>query len=184
LDPQEAEGLLLPIATQAALNEAEYRAVLTARLAVGTRRISLGKFLTISSLTALHREMFDGIWEWAGQFRRTEKNLGVAPHQIQVQLHQLAENISARVANPRDDMREIAATFHHRLVAIHPFVNGNGRHARLATELLCRAAKGPRPTWPDDRELVGDTPARTRYIDALRAADGGDLTPLLTLLYP
>ena len=73
---------------------------------------------------------------------------------------------------------EIAVRFHHRLVAIHPFPNGNGRHARLMADLLVERLGQPRFTW-GSRSLVDASTTRQAYIAALQAADARNYAPLL-----
>lgn len=126
--------------------------------------------------------MFADVWEWAGQFRLRETNLGVNFHDISVYLHDLCEDVKAQVgdrtklAYPAD---ELAARFHHRLVSIHPFRNGNGRHSRLATDLLVRNLDQPPFTW-GGAELSSSSATRSSYLSALRRADrDNDFTDLL-----
>jgi Fic-DOC domain mobile mystery protein B len=125
--------------------------------------------------------MFGRTWKWAGTYRPTEKNLGIAPARIAEEVRNLLENTRAQIAGKVAPIDGIAARFHHRLVWIHPFPNGNGRHARLLTDLLL-AANGAAPfTWGrGDLEHAGET--RERYLAALRAADARDLAPLLAFV--
>lgn len=130
-------------------------------------------------LRRLHKEMFGNVWRWAGTFRRTEKNIGVAPDQIAVRLRDLCNDVNAWIEHSSYSQDEIAARFHHRLVYIHPFVNGNGRHARMATDLLLEKNLGQaRFTW--GRTNLNKTgEARSGYLNALKAADHNDYGPLL-----
>jgi Fic-DOC domain mobile mystery protein B len=122
--------------------------------------------------------MFGEIWSWAGHVRRSEKNIGVDRQMIRVEVRNLIED--ARVWREREvhSADEIAVRFHHRLVAIHPFPNGNGRHARLMADLLAMQAGRPAFSWGGGR-LASTSELRTAYITALRKADGGDMAPLL-----
>lgn len=126
----------------------------------------------------LHKRMYGDVWRWAGQPRTSEKNIGRGDWWTQRQhLHHLLGDIAAQIAHSARDRDEIAIDFHHRLVAIHVFPNGNGRHARLAADLLAeRLGREPFSWGRSDLVSVGD--ARTAYVAALRAADGGDLGPL------
>ncbi|WP_374566370.1 Fic family protein [Nitrosomonas sp.] len=68
--------------------------------------------------------------------------------------------------------------FSHRLVAIHPFPNGNGRVSRLIGDLLAQQLEQEPFTW-GRANLVDAGETRARYIEALRAADNHDIRPLL-----
>lgn len=123
--------------------------------------------------------MFGKVWRWAGTFRKSDKNIGGPWYQIGPRLHGLCEDTKLWIENRTMPPDEIAARFHHRLVQIHPFPNGNGRHARLLTELLLENVLGrPRFTW-GGADLVNPGAARERYISALQAADNHDFQPLL-----
>ena len=125
--------------------------------------------------------MFDGTWRWAGRFRATERNIGVAPEQIGPQLRNLLDDTRYWLQHGTYALDEAAARFHHRLVAIHCFANGNGRHARLLTDVLL-ADHGAAPFSWGRGDLVRAGGARNRYLAALRAADGGDLGALLAFV--
>lgn len=128
---------------------------------------------------ALHRRMYGNVWRWAGQPRTSEKNIGRADWwALREHLHQLLGNIRAQVEHGGRDPDGIALDFHHQLVAIHVFPNGNGRHARLAADLLAERLGRPPFAWgQSDLVRVGD--ARAAYVAALKAADAGNLGPLL-----
>lgn len=129
-------------------------------------------------LRLLHRRMFRRVWKWAGAFRRTARNIGVDAFRIDIELGLLLEDAKYWVAHQTFDPDEIAVQFHHRLVFIHPSPNGNGRHARLAADLLAVRLGRPRFTW--GRVTMDDLQAtRAAYIRALKAADGFDIAPLL-----
>ena len=181
LDADEAAGLLPGhIATREQLDEWEAENILEGqRWAAGAARRR--DVLDDAFLRELHRRMFGRTWKWAGTYRSTEKNLGIAPARIAEEVRNLLENTRAQIAGKVAPVDEIAARFHHRLVGIHPFPNGNGRHARLLTDLLL-AANGAEPfTWSrGDLEHAGK--ARERYLAALRAADARDLAPLLAFV--
>ena len=129
-------------------------------------------------LTELHRRMFDQTWRWAGHFRTTGRNLGVAPDAIAMDLTNLLADTQFWVDHHTYPVDEIAIRFHHRLVSIHPFPNGNGRHARLATDALLESLGRARFMW-GSHEPGGRIDARSRYLRALRAADRGDVKDLL-----
>jgi Fic-DOC domain mobile mystery protein B len=181
LDPDESAGLVPGhIATREQLDEWEADNILAgerwAARAAGRRAI-----LDDAFVRELHRRMFDRTWKWAGTYRATEKNLGVAPERIAVELRKLLEDTKARLSGKVAPLDEIAARFHYRLVSIHPFANGNGRHARLMTDLLL-AANGAAPfTWGQGN-LVHAGEVRERYLAALRAADARDFAPLIAFV--
>jgi Fic-DOC domain mobile mystery protein B len=181
LDPDESAGLLPGhIATREQLDEWEAENILEGqRWAAGAARRR--DVLDDAFPRELHRRMFGRTWKWAGTYRPTEKNLGIAPARIAEEVRNLLENTRAQIAGKVAPIDGIAARFHHRLVWIHPFPNGNGRHARLLTDLLL-AANGAAPfTWGrGDLEHAGET--RERYLAALRAADARDLAPLLAFV--
>lgn len=129
-------------------------------------------------LTNLHKRMFGRVWRWAGKFRKTDRNIGIDPYRISVELRQLLDDCRYWIEHETYPPDEIAARFHHRLVLIHPFPNGNGRHARLATDLLLVRLGQPRFTW-GQVNLVDASETRQRYVAALRAADNHDIGPLL-----
>lgn len=181
LDPDESAGLLPGhIATREQLDEWEAENILEGqRWAEGAAKRR--DILDDVFLRELHRRMFGRTWKWAGTYRSSEKNLGVAPARIAEDVRELLENTKAQIAGKVAPIDEAAARFHHRLVWIHPFPNGNGRHARLLTDLLL-VANGAEPfTWGrSDLEHAGE--ARERYLAALRAADARDFAPLLAFV--
>ncbi len=119
--------------------------------------------------------MFDDTWKWAGQFRKTEKNIGVAPSVINIELKKLMDDTCYQLENKIYSIDEIAYRFHHRLVSIHPFANGNGRHARLMTDLILIQKNKPRFTWGKQR-LITEGSNTEQYIQSLRRADKRDYT--------
>jgi Fic-DOC domain mobile mystery protein B len=130
-------------------------------------------------ITGLHRHMLGDVWRWAGAFRRTERNLGFPHYEIPAALRHLLGDVEAWIELKSYPADEIAVRFHHRLVAIHPFDNGNGRHARLVADLLIMQLSAARFTWGRaNLRDAGET--RTRYITALRAADSHDFGSLVT----
>ncbi len=122
--------------------------------------------------------MLGDVWRWAGKFRTSERNLGIAFYEIPVALRQLLDDTKARIESKAYPPDEIAVRFHHRLAQIHPFPNGNGRHARLMADLLVMRLGGERFSWGSAR-LQDAGAARQRYIAALQAADNHDIGPLL-----
>lgn len=173
---EEREGLIPSYITlRRELNQAEQENILAAEEWAFARRRDV---LSEQALKALHKRMFGRVWRWAGAFRQTERNIGVAPHQIAIELRKLLEDCRYWIDRNTYSPDEIAARFHHRLVWIHPFPNGNGRHARLATDLLLVSLGQQRFTW-GRANLVDAGQTRQAYVAALRAADAKDIQPLL-----
>ena len=176
LTPEEREGLIPAYITlRRELNEAEQNNVLAADQWAFARRRDV---LSEQFLLKLHKRMFGSVWKWAGRFRTTGRNIGVNPYQIGVDLTGLLDDTRYWVANSTFQPDEIGARFHHRLVFIHPFPNGNGRHARLACDLLLVALGQRRFSWGSN-SLVSASQTRRAYVDALRLADRHDYGALL-----
>ncbi len=176
LTHEEREGLIPSYITlRSELNEAEQSNILEAAEWAFARKRDV---LDERFLTNLHQRMFGRVWRWAGQFRTTDRNIGVDPYRIPVDLRQLLDDCRYWIEHDSYPPDEIAARFHHRLVFIHPFPNGNGRHARLATDLLLHNLGRPRFSW-GQANLVDASETRQRYVAALRAADHHDIGPLL-----
>lgn len=178
LTPDEQEGLIPTwIANRGDLNRAEQENIASATVWVGGRRWTVDD-VTVKWLRDLHHRMLSEVWDWAGNYRRREVNIGgrVAPRQIPEAAESLVRDMHAQVGVlPRD---EVAVRFHHRLVSIHPFPNGNGRHSRLVADVLVEALGGARFAWGDGT-LTDSGEIRTMYISALQQADEGDPGPLV-----
>jgi len=130
--------------------------------------------LNESFMKQLHKLMFGNVWRWAGDFRRTEKNIGVNWYQISIELRQLCDDVEYWIENKTFSADEIAVRFHHRLVSIHLFPNGNGRHARLMADILLENVLGKlRFSW-GSVNLTNAGLDRGKYIESLVAADRGD----------
>lgn len=176
LSEEEQEGLLPSYITlRGELNEAEQANILEAEQWASLRRRDV---LREAFLNELHKRMFGRVWRWAGQYRHSGKNIGVEAHRIPIESRQLLDDCRHWMEHDTYSPDEIAARFHHRLVSIHPYPNGNGRHARLATDLLLEAMDCRRFTW-GRKNLVDSGEARRRYIAALQEADRHNLGPLL-----
>ena len=177
LTPEERDALIPSYITQRReLNEVEQIGIADAdQWAFARRR---GDVLTEDFLYALHKRMFVGVWKWAGQPRTTPRNIGVEAYHIGPQLGQLLDDVRYWVEHNTYPPDEIAVRFHHRLVWIHPFPNGNGRHSRLAADLLITRLGHERFTWGSGN-LVAIDELRRRYVAALCAADNSDIQPLL-----
>lgn len=178
LGPAELAGLKQTwIATRAELNEVEQANIL-AGLAWAARR-HRHPLLSEQFIRPLHRAMFGDVWNWAGQFRTRETNIGVLPHQIPIALRELLGTMQYWLSTRPFSSDEIAVHLHHRLVQIHPFPNGNGRHTRVMADLLIESLGEPEFSW-GRTSLLQDGPVRATYIAALREADKHNIGPLLT----
>lgn len=181
LDEEEAEGLLpTHIATREALNAWEQANIAAAAQWLARRRRTAA-VLDVAFARDLHRRMFDGTWRWAGEFRTSGKNIGVPAHRIAEEMAKLVADASCWVEHRTYPLEEIAVRFHHRLVWIHPFPNGNGRHARLVADAFLRQHRLEPFSWGSgDLGRAGD--ARSQYLDALRRADRGDMEALVAFV--
>ena len=172
IDADEAAGLLPShITTQGDLNTWEEANILQGEhWAFRQKRREL---LEEGFVRDLHRKMFDKTWRWAGAFRSSNKNIGVDWTQVAVQLRGLLDNTRYQIDHQVYAVDELAVRFHHRLVWVHVFPNGNGRHARLMADVLLARLGRPRFTWGSGTALVAGSGFRDRYLQALRAADQG-----------
>lgn len=180
LDPDEAEGLIpTHIGTQGALNEWEQANILAAEEWAFSRRRT--DVLSMEFVLELHRRMFDNTWTWAGTIRGTEKNIGVSAAQVRPDLQNLLDDAKYWTAHNTYEPDQLAARFHHRLTRVHPFPNGNGRHARLMADVLLFNLGRPRFSW-GGADLYRKGEARERYLAALREADRTNIEPLLAFV--
>jgi len=178
IDENEKEALLIPhITTLEELNEWEQRNITDAYSWLdSTRRKDI---LSEDFICTLHKKMFGKVWRWAGNYRQSDKNIGLDWTRIPVHLRQLLKDVRYWVNHETYPSDEIATRFHHRLVLIHLFPNGNGRHTRVITDsLLDRVLEEEPFTWGFEN-LMEDNKIRDRNIEALRAADKHDYAPLL-----
>ena len=179
LEPEDCEGLRQSwITSRHDLNAAEQANILKGAAWARGRRRRDPPLLSGGFVRTLHRRMFGEVWRWAGTFRRTERNIGIDAYRITTEVESLLSDVRWWVDHATFPDDEIAARLHHRLTVIHPFPNGNGRHARLMADLLVEQRGGPPFSWGSaDLVAIGDV--RARYVAALRAADRHDLVPLL-----
>lgn len=182
--PLDANGLdaLIPdyITTQGELNTLERENIVEAvRWALGRKH---SDFLNATFAFRVHKRMFNRVWKWAGQPRKSNTNIGVFKEQIATELANLFADTKYWIEHQTYTWDEIGARFHHRLVSIHAFVNGNGRHARLMTEILLISGGQEPFSWgmkAAEDELEVEGALRTEYIAALQEADRGDYRRLL-----
>lgn len=177
LEAEECEQLIPSyITTRAELNEAELANIADAVRWLGSRKRDI---LDRDFLNTLHKRMFGEVWKWAGRYRTTPRNIGIDAYRIAVELHQVIDDAKYWVEHATFPPDEIAVRFSHRVVAIHPYPNGNGRFSRLIADLLAIQLGQPRFTW-GRVNLVDPSETRKEYIAALKAADAGEYDHLIT----
>jgi len=181
IDEDEKLGLLIShITTREELNEWEQRNIIDAYSWIDrTRRKD---FLSEEFNRILHEKMFGKVWDWAGVYRRSDKNIGVDWTQIPIHTRQLLDDIRYWIENETYSPDEIAARFHHRLVWVHLFPNGNGRHARIMTDVLLEKVLDKKPFSWGSGNLTDDGDVRVTYIQALRSADVHNYKPLFNFV--
>ena len=176
IDPDDARGLIPTwVATREDLNSAEQENIAKAIAWASSRSgpKSVNALMTENMIRRLHRHMFGDVWKWAGSYRQHDTNMGAPWPYVPTQVRDLLEDVLIQTSD-RTNMPwaadELAVRFHHRLVSIHPFPNGNGRHARLSADLLVQLLGEPVFSW-GARDLGEAGAARAAYLDALRRAD-------------
>ena len=185
IDPDEAEGLIPEhVSTRGELDELE-EANIQEGLKWAVQRALLGRkradVLSESFLYELHKHMLGDVWTWAGKVRLTDKNIGVDKHMVRPEVRKLVDDARYWREENVYSHEELAVRFHHRLVSIHPFPNGNGRHARLLADLIAQQS-GLEPFSWGGASLTKTSDLRSAYIDALRSADKGDFGPLMAFV--
>ena len=177
LTAEEKDGLKLKwITLRSELNEAEARNIAQAQVWLISNKNK--DIFSDTFLRELHKKMFGDVWKWAGTYRNSERNIGVAPFQIPIKLMQLFDDVKFWIENKTYSNREIAVRLHHKLVQIHPFPNGNGRVSRLMADLVLEKLEESKLYW-GNTNLVNVSEIRSSYIAALRKADAGDYTDLI-----
>lgn len=178
LDEEEKHGLrILTIATRAELDEFEQQNIEQAVLWTISNVFKPEYIFTEEFVRKLHYRMYADVWQWAGKFRNTDKNIGVDKWRITTELHNLLNDAAFWWQHNTYTAEEMAIRFKHRLVAIHCFANGNGRHSRLMADVIAgHVFKQPPFTWG---KSLPPAQARNVYIAALKAADAGNIKPLL-----
>ena len=180
LSPDERDGLIPDyITTHSELNELEQDNIQEANLWVrGKKSLNI---LEVKFVYELHKQMFGKVWRWAGKARKSDKNIGVDWHLISTELPKLLEDLQYWITNKTYSWDEIGARFHHHMVQIHVFPNGNGRHARLITDLTLEIHGQDVFSWgmkEGRTPLDVESNLRRKYIDALVAADKSNYAPL------
>jgi len=178
IDPDEEAQLIPSLSTRAELNAFELTNILEARTwAMSPRRLRSINPADELFLRELHRRMFNKVWRWAGQYRTTMKTIGVEVHRVQSDIGALIADLRFWIENRTFPPIELAARLHHRLVVIHPFCNGNGRHSRLFADIVAQKYWNVQLGWGAG---TGDHKSiRDRYIEALRSADQNNFGPII-----
>lgn len=172
LNEEEKDGLLIPsISTRGELDEFEQQNIEEAILWVLGRSLKAETVFTERFIKSLHKRMYSDVWKWAGRFRRSDKNLGIDKWQIPTALRALLDDALFWINNKTYAPDEMAIRFKHRLVSIHCFSNGNGRHSRLMADLIVdKIYKRPVFTWGASNLSKKNT-SRKEYLTALKEAD-------------
>ena len=177
LSDEEKLGLIPSYITNVGeLNEWEYANILRGqKWAFGRRRKNI---LSEDFIRTLHKKMFGDIWDWAGRYRKSDKNIGVPAYTIPTEIREVLDTAKFWEREQSLDIREIAVRLHHRLVKVHPFPNGNGRHARLFADVCLFNNKEPPFKWGGRANLTSQSTLRRAYLDALQQADNLNYVPL------
>jgi Fic-DOC domain mobile mystery protein B len=187
LSDQDLQGLKLPLlTTRGQLSAVEGPNIVSGKQwALGARRSQLPGMLSIEYLQELHRRMFRDVWQWAGEIRPTQLENAFASSVPDIRPHLAglyAHAVEFWLVDPKMGPDEFAVRVHHRVVKIHPFRNGNGRHSRLLADLIMEKHYQVKPfTWGGGGDLGNSDPNRQQYLECLRAADRGEYDPLLKL---
>ncbi|GIL23954.1 MAG: cell division protein Fic [Bacteroidota bacterium] len=181
LDEEEKDGLLIPtIVTRGELDEFEQLNIEKAIQWTLTRKFKKDDILTEDFVKLVHKKMYGDVWAWAGEFRKANKNIGVDRYQVVIELRKLIGDCSYWIDHGTYPPDEIAVRFKHRIVSIHCFSNGNGRHSRLMGDLIIEKIFGESVfTWGANADLTKTGDTRKEYLDAVKTADRNDFRSLL-----
>ncbi|MGC1203635.1 MAG: mobile mystery protein B [Flavobacteriaceae bacterium] len=180
LDEEEKEGIKIKsITTQGELDEFEQLNIEKAVEWTIHSKFKPEKILTEKFAKDLHKRMYGDVWKWAGEFRKTEKNIGIPSTQIGLQLKNLLDDTKYWIENKSFSPEEIAIRFKHRIVSIHCFPNGNGRHSRMMADIIMESIFGNEIFSWHQSNMVKANETRKMYINALREADNGKIKQLI-----
>ncbi|WP_029038480.1 mobile mystery protein B [Salinimicrobium xinjiangense] len=180
LDEEEKEGLKIKsITTQGELDDFEQLNIEKAVEWTIHIKWKVEKILTEKFIKDLHKKMYEDVWKWAGEFRRTEKNIGIPWTQIGIELKNLLDDTKYWIENKTFPPEEVAIRFKHRIVSIHCFPNGNGRHSRMMADIIMESIFGEEIFSWHQSNMIKPNETRNKYINALREADNGNITPLI-----
>ena len=180
LNEEEKDGLqILSINTREELDEFEQLNIEKAIQWTFGKKIKAEQLFSEKFIKDLHKRMYGEVWKWAGTFRTSEKNLGVKNYLIAIELKQLLDDAIFWKDNNTYNSEELAIRFKHRLVSIHCFANGNGRHSRLMADLIMGKIYNSKFFSWGNASLVKANETRINYIRAVRNADNNDIEPLI-----
>lgn len=182
LDEEEKRHLIPTILTHEDLDRFEQENILEARRWVMRKSVLASKqdIFTEKFILDLHKRMYGRVWKWAGQYRKSNKNIGVDYPHIRTELRKLLDDAAYWLEHNTYGVSELAVIFHYRLVKIHLFPNGNGRHARLFADVIVAKYGGEKLTWGGGADLAAPEGVRKRYIAALYEADDGSYDSLIS----
>jgi len=180
LEEEEKEGLLLDhITKRSELDEFEQQNIEKAVEWIMERKFTVERVLSEGFVLELHNKMFGNVWSWAGKYRKTDKNIGIDKFLISAEVYKLNEDCKFWIENKTYTNDEIAIRYKHRIVKIHPFANGNGRHARLMADVIIEKVLGGQIFSWGNENLVKMSIKRKQYIDSIIDADNGNILPLI-----
>lgn len=180
LEDDEKEGLLISsVTTREELDQIEQLHIEKTIVWLVHKKLSKDRILSEEFIKFLHKKMFGEIWSWGGTFRKTDKNLGINWTRIEVELKKLLDDTGYWIEQQVYEPDEIAIRFKHKLVKIHCFPNGNGRHSRLMADVIIEKIYGEQVfSWNQSRLIRSDV-IRREYIQAIHKADQGIMEPLI-----
>lgn len=180
LDEDEKDGLKIKsISTRGELDEFEQQNIEDAIQWSLSRKFKLEQILTESFIQELHKRMYGSVWNWAGEYRKTNKNIGVDKYEIPLHLRNLLDDTKYWQVQNVYEPDELAIRFKHKLVSIHCFPNGNGRHSRMIADIIIeRVYQLPVFSW-GSKTSFDENDSREKYLTAIRKADKGDFLLLL-----
>jgi Fic-DOC domain mobile mystery protein B len=180
INEEEKSGLLIKTITlQEELDEFEQMNIEKAVEWVIYTKLSQERILSEKFVKDLHKKMYDDVWKWAGSFRKSEKNIGISWPHISTELKKIMDDTQYWVNNQTYSPEEIAIRFKHRIVQIHCFPNGNGRHSRLMADIIITSIFDKEIfSWCKSNMVKADE-TRSKYITSLKEADNGNIAPLI-----
>ena len=178
LSQDDLKGLIPFAQTREQLNDFEQRNIVKGiNWLSRSRKVKISTIFDFEVINMIHKKMFNETWKWAGTYRTQQTNIGVMPHQIPSKLQSLCENAKYWLEEGVYSHEQLGLVFHHKLVSIHPYPNGNGRHSRVVADHIYLLLTGKRYSWGQS-QLLKDDEVRREYIKALRKADNGDYNDL------